>query len=317
MRRASVVAALAASVVAAALWAAPAGATFHFIKITEVFAGTAAQPDAHFVELQMYSGGQNQVATHSVVVYDAAGVQTATFTFTNNVSNGADQAYVLVATPEAEAELGVQADLEMTPALAREGGKVCWEPALQVDCVSWGSYSAGATDQGGNATGTPFNQATGLVPGQSMTRKVSGGPRPAKLDEADDTNDSAADFESATPSPVPNRTAGPSPSPSPSDGPAVEQHARSITLKLSGNLDAGGRVSSNDGFDRCRARVPVTVQKKRGGGWTSVEKTRTNGRGSYDVHLPDSGGIYRAKATAFMATDTDECSPATSKTRRA
>lgn len=315
MRRAGFVALLTTVIAAAALWPTPAAASFHFIKITEVLAGTAAEPDAHFVELQMYSGGQNQVATHSVVVYDAAGVQQATFTFTGNVANGADQSYLLLATPEAEAALGVEADLEMTPVIASEGGKVCWEPALMIDCVSWGAYTAGGTDQGGNATGTPFNQATGLLPGQSMTRKTAGGERANKLDEEDDTNDSAADFEGATPSPTANAT-GPSPSPSPSDGPAVERHERSITLDLSGRLDASGRVRSKDGFDKCVSKVPVTVQKKRGERWDVVERTRTNGRGSYDVHLPDSPGTYRAKATAVAPTDADKCAPATSKTAR-
>jgi hypothetical protein len=181
-----------------------------------------------------------------------------------------------------------------------------------IDCVSWGSYSAGSTDQGGNATGTPFNQATGLVPGQSMTRKVTGGPRPAKLDEADDTNDSAADFESASPSPTPNTTT--TPSPGPSGEPSVERHARTITLKLSGRLDASGRVEVRDDFDRCRARVPVAVQRRRGGKWTPVKTTTTNGRGLYDVHLPNAPGTYRAKATPHAATDSDECLGATSKT---
>jgi hypothetical protein len=315
MRRAGLLALLATVIAGAALWPTAARASFHFIKITEVFAGTAAEPNAHFVELQMYSGGQNQVATHSVVVYDAAGVQQATFTFTGNVPNGADQSYVLLATPEAETALGVEADLEMTPDIAAEGGKVCWEPALMIDCVSWGSYSAGGTDQGGNATGTPFNQATGLLPGQSMTRKTSGGSRANRLDEGDDTNDSAADFEGAAPTPVAN-SAGPSPSPSPSDGPAVDQHERSITLDLSGRLDAHGRVRAKDDYDACVSKVPVTVQKKRGRGWDVVEKTRTNGRGSYDVHLPDKSGTYRARAKAFMATDSDSCSAATSKTAR-
>lgn len=309
MRRAGYIALLAALIAGAALWPSAARATFHFIKITEVFAGTAAEPDAHFVELQMYSGGQNQVATHSVIVYDAAGVQQATFTFTNNVPNGADQAYVLLATPAAETALGVQADLEMTPVIAAAGGKVCWEPALMLDCVSWGSYSAGGTDQGGNATGTPFAQTTGLLPGQSMTRDTSAGSRPNKLDEEDDTNDSAADFDAATPTPVAN-----SAEPSPSPEPAV--HARSITLELDGRLDASGRVRSEHDFEGCIAKVPVQVQKKRGGGWDVVGKTRTNGRGSYDVHLSNKPGTYRARAKAFMATDTDECAQATSKTAR-
>jgi hypothetical protein len=142
-----------------------------------------------------------------------------------------------------------------------------------------------------------------------MTRKTAGGETP-KLDEGDDTNDSAADFESATPTPVPNAADD-------QPGPSVKQHARTITLDLSGDIDARGRATAKDGFERCRARAPVSVQRKRGGRWTTVETTRTNRKGRYDVHLPNAPGSYRAKATPFMATDSDECSAATSSTERA
>jgi hypothetical protein len=57
----------------------PAHAVFHFISISEVFAGGGAAPRAQFVELRAYSGFQEQ------------------------------------------------------------GGKVCWEPAL--DCFAWGAHT--------------------------------------------------------------------------------------------------------------------------------------------------------------------------------
>ena len=288
------------ALIATILSAAPARANFHLIKISEIFAGTAAQPEAQFVELRMYSGGQNQLATHSLVVYDETGLETARFTFTSAVPNGDDQAAVLLATPEAETLFGVKADLAMTTSIVAAGGKVCWEPGL-VDCASWGSYSGGAADQGANATGTPFNQPTGLVPGQSMERKIAGGMDPNKLDAGDDTNDSAADFQLASPTPQPNAAS------------AATTHERSISLKLKDGLDASGKVTVEDDFDECSANVPVALQRKRGGGWKTVDKTQTNGSGAYETHVADKPGTYRAKATSVSAGDADDCLAATSR----
>jgi hypothetical protein len=302
MRRALVIASVVA-LTATVLMAAPAHANFHLIKISEVFPGTAASPEAQFVELQMYSSGQNQLATHSLVVYDDTGLETGRYTFTSSVPDGSDQTHVLVATPDAEMLFGVQADLEMEATIAAAGGKVCWEPGL-VDCASWGSYSGGAADQGANATGTPFNQPAGLVPGQSMERKTSGGTDPGKLDAGDDTNDSAADFQLAEPSPQANGATGP------------VTHKRSITLALKGHLEAKGRVTVEDDFADCRKNVPVRVQRHVGGGWETVKKATTDSRGAYSTNIPDQAGKYRAKALIVTPTDTDKCAAATSKTAK-
>lgn len=73
-----------AALVASSLFPTPrAHALFHLIKITEIFPGTSTQSAAQFIELQMYSGDQRFLASHEVVVFDAAGVETATFTFTS------------------------------------------------------------------------------------------------------------------------------------------------------------------------------------------------------------------------------------------
>jgi hypothetical protein len=90
------------------------------------------------------------------------------------------------------------------------GGKACFvDPSIDppppyprttgaadsfIDCVSWGSYSP--TD-----VGTP---AAAIPPGSSIERRISGGTCPTGLDSGDDTNNSAADFLIATPSPRPN-----------------------------------------------------------------------------------------------------------------
>ena len=53
--------------------ALPASATFHLIKIVEVFPGTAVAPNAQYVVIQMYAGGQQFVAGHVITVFDRTG----------------------------------------------------------------------------------------------------------------------------------------------------------------------------------------------------------------------------------------------------
>jgi len=53
--------ALAAMLVLVALAPPVADATFHLMRIREVYPGSAANPGAEYVELQMYASGQNFV----------------------------------------------------------------------------------------------------------------------------------------------------------------------------------------------------------------------------------------------------------------
>jgi len=178
----------------------PAQAAFHLMLVVEVFPGYASNPNAQYVELQMYFPGQNFVAGHSVQVFDAAGGLLGTFTFPGSVPNGADQASILIATAEAQTLFGVTADLVMTPLIDPSGGKVCFDGPLPPDCVAWGSYSGSST-----GVGSPFSPA-GLTPGQAAQRSLDEGT-PGVLDASDDTNDSAADFVAASPTPRNNANA--------------------------------------------------------------------------------------------------------------
>src|SRR5262245_48109223 len=117
----------------------PGNAAFHIMMVVGVFPGYPAAPNAQYVQLQMYATGQNFVLGHSIRVYNAAGAQTAVFTFSGNVPNGADQAKILIATAEAQSLFGVTADLTMTAALAASGGKACFDGPTPPDCVSWGN----------------------------------------------------------------------------------------------------------------------------------------------------------------------------------
>ena len=182
------------------------------MKIVEVYQG--GQQNSEFIELQMYSAGQNGVSGKAVKVFGTDGAETGSFTFPNNMPNGDNQAHILLATEAAEFEFGVEADLRITEAMNAFGGAVCFE---DIDCVAWGEYSGDRS-----RTGNPFSPANGLEANQSMTRDTSGGNNASRLDAGDDTNDSAADFDHAAPTPTSNRSSEPSPtgSESPSSSPS-------------------------------------------------------------------------------------------------
>ncbi len=168
--------------------AAPAHAAFHLIKVVEVYPGSAAAPTSQYVILQMYSAGQSFVSNHSVQVFNAAGTSVGTYTFPGNVGNGANQAKILIGTAAAAAEFGIAVDLAMpTATLIASGGKVCFDA---IDCVTWGNYA------GSGPVGTPAAPA-GIPTGRALVRKLGDGV----LQSADDTNDSASDFEVLRPAP--------------------------------------------------------------------------------------------------------------------
>lgn len=184
--------------IAMLLVASPALASFHLMKVVEVFPGAPASPSAQYVVLQMYFAGQNFVGGHSVVVYDAAGTAIGTFSFTSSVANSATQAKILIATPQAATFFGLTPDLSMTPLIAATGGKVCFDA---IDCVAFGTYSGSAM-----GVGTPFNDpiSGGLAPARAARRRLDIAGFPGVLDGADDTGDSANDFRTALPAPANN-----------------------------------------------------------------------------------------------------------------
>jgi cysteine-rich repeat protein len=171
-----------------------AQASFHLMKVVEVFPGTAASPSAQYVVIQMYASGENLVGGHAITVFDSAGTLVGTFTFAGNVANGTNQSKILIATSQAQTFFGVTADLTMTAALISAGGKVCWAGTL--DCVAWGAYTGGAA-----GVGTPFNAATGLESGKAAIRRLDIAGSATVLDAGDDTDNSANDFISGLPGP--------------------------------------------------------------------------------------------------------------------
>jgi hypothetical protein len=193
-------AALAASLapLAIACSAAPAQASFHEMSIREVYPGSIANLSSEYVELQMWSPGQNFVEGHILRTYDAVGTPTKSI-LPADVKGGANQSTILIGGGETETAFpGIAPDafLSGVNLLDPAGGAVCWE---NLDCVAWGSFSGTAAA----ATGTP---APAIPDGMALRRKIGAGCG-TLLEQGDDTNNSAADFEAVFPGPRPNSVA--------------------------------------------------------------------------------------------------------------
>jgi hypothetical protein len=178
-----------------------ASADFHLIQIREVYTGSdPVLNDDAFIELQMYSPGQTQLAMHPIRVYDAdGGLPVTTFNLQNTAANGENQRSYLVGDDEVVPTPDfVNQQLGTALGNLDAGGAVCFDA---IDCVSWGNFAgAGPT----SPTGTP---APAMPPGQSLTRSIAPGC-PTLLEAGDDTDDSATDFAlTATRTPRNNATA--------------------------------------------------------------------------------------------------------------
>ena len=198
---------------AAVLAPAPLLATFHEMKIVQVFGGAAAAPNAQYIMLQMYAPGQNLVGGHSLTLYNADGTLAATETFPappgGNLPNGDNQDTVLIGTAEAATFFGVSMDLTI-PLLATSGhgAKICWagDGSLGTpDCVAIGDYT-GSAGNGLAGVGTPFPHRN--LFGLALTRRLDictgVGTSPTALDGCDDTDNSATDFVLTLPTPKNN-----------------------------------------------------------------------------------------------------------------
>jgi hypothetical protein len=181
------------------LAASPASATFHLVSIREVYPGSVASPQAQYVELQMYASGQNLVGGHTLSFYDAAGSPSGSATFGGDVGGDANQSTLLAASPAAESQFGVLADVAMPgDSLDPSGGAACWE---SLDCVAWGSFHGSVL----SPVGTPADPA-GIPDGMALRRTIAPGC-PTLLEGSDDSDNSAADFFDAAPAPRPNSVA--------------------------------------------------------------------------------------------------------------
>jgi len=203
--------------------ASTASATFHENLIREVHEGVGSVGD--YVELQAYASGQNFVGGKHIVSYDAGGGVLTDYTIPSNVSNGANQATILIAnaatvggvTPDFVTGSGATGDGNLN--VDNTGGTVCYTGSSitsALDCVSFDHPN----DMNPFMTPTfnpPQFGAPVILPGpnldgQSLIRTISRGCA-TLLDTADDTN-SASDFSLGAGSPRSN-SASPTETPCP------------------------------------------------------------------------------------------------------
>jgi hypothetical protein len=172
-----------------------AQATFHEVLVSQLYPGSTAAPQSSFLELQMYSEGQNFVQNHSITVYGAGGASTGTFVFPDDLPGvGVDQQAMLVGDSGVQEAFGVTPDLiDADFNIPAAGGAVCWDG---LDCVSWGNFSGQTLP----SSGIPVD-AAGIPDAKAIERRTSGGACSNRLEPGDDSDDSDSDFFNSTPAP--------------------------------------------------------------------------------------------------------------------
>jgi hypothetical protein len=172
------------------------------IRISEVYSdGSIAHGD--FVELQMLADGQQIPQDSAIRVCSPTGAVCVNYLFPeNSLPAAVSQRTVLFGWDDNPAtDFGIPSNTSppnLNNLPARVGGSACYmhsvapAPNIPVDCVAWGTYTAGAP-----SVGAPAPAMDGTL---SLTRSEGRGC-PTLMEAADDSDNSAADFNLAPPSP--------------------------------------------------------------------------------------------------------------------
>jgi hypothetical protein len=202
--------AVAASLLIALGLAGTAQATFHLNKIREI-SGSTAGTNSAYIELQMYTAGENLVSGHKITLWNSSGVvggmisPVVEFTLSGpNPANSQNQRTILIGdtgVPNRDYTVDFTPYIETgSPNNLLPAGAACYE-GIPIDCVSWGGGAMGGS---GNLPdkSTPFGNP--LPTTFAIKRKITAGCATA-LEASDDTNNNANDFAPQTPrDPTPN-----------------------------------------------------------------------------------------------------------------
>jgi hypothetical protein len=187
-------------VVALVLLVVPAAqASFHLMKIREVYPGTS---NDSYVVIQMLDNSEYLVGNHSLRIYDQAGATLDTFTFSTgysapNHNSASGNNTLLIGDTGVQANFGVASDDHTDANLnLPASGAACWIDGLPPDCVAWGGFT-GTTPLPAPGAGTPFSP---LTAGKALRRKITFGCA-TLLEGGDDHDVSSTDFEEVTPAP--------------------------------------------------------------------------------------------------------------------
>jgi hypothetical protein len=187
------------------------------IRISEVYSDASLASHTDFLELQLLADGQSIPGTGTPA---GAAIRLCNA----NCSSQLDVLLPPISLPAATSQRTLligwnddpKVDVGATPfnVLPAAGGACFYQslsPAVPIDCVSWGNFSGPLP-----SVGSPAPAMNGS---QSLTRTEARGC-PTLMEAIDDSDNSAADFSLATPSPrsnlaTPTETPCPTPAPAP------------------------------------------------------------------------------------------------------
>lgn len=163
------------------LSAAPALASFHFMKIEQAMGGVGGDTAQQVVQLRMRMGGQNFLGGQArLVARDAAGLNPVVLiSFATNVANGAQGARVLIVSSAFAADHpSITADFTMTnviPSAYLAAGRLTFEDTLGTIywSLAWGGAgytgsNLGTTNDDDGNFGPPFAGALPSATTQSL-----------------------------------------------------------------------------------------------------------------------------------------------------
>ena len=243
--------------VGVALAAPVANADFHLTKIREVHVGQGV-PDSSFIELQMYAPGQTNLSGHPIRLYTETGGLLSTFAITGAVANGESQRTILIGDVAVPGRDFTYDQMYEAIQAYGPGGAACFDT---LDCVSWGGFTGA-----GVLPAPTGNPAPAIPAGTSLERSIT--PNCATLlEDADDTNNSVADFALAPPTPRNNATppteVACQPDTKIDKGPRKKTKKKKATFEFSSTTPGATFECSVDGkaFAPCASPFKVKVKK--------------------------------------------------------
>jgi hypothetical protein len=272
--------------------ASPAQASFHLMKVREVYPAG----DASYVELQMFSAGEYLVGGHALGVYNANGSEASSFVLPNNVSiSSPNNSTVLITDsgyPAAFPSGPATNELDTNLNLSTAGGAVCWVDGSPPDCVAWGNFTGPLPAHVPPfAVGSPASPG-GVTAGMALRRSIAPGCS-TLLEAADDTDVSATDFSEQTPNPRNNASAIPE----------VECHAPSAIID---SKPANPTKSTSAAFTFHSSPAGASFECKLDlGAFASCEASGI----SYVGPLSEGGHTFQVRATDVNGTGTPASYP--------
>ncbi len=93
---------------------------------------------------------------------------------------------------------------------------------------------------------------------------------------------------------------------------SASSHERTLTLRIRAQR-ATGALRIVDGYEPCRARAPIVVERRSKRGWSTIRRLRTDSAGLFTLSIPRGRATYRARVPQ-TSVNGHECVKAVSRT---